>query len=304
MRKRPNFFIVGAPKCGTTALSAYLSAHPNVYFSNPKEPHHFARDLPALQGSFSDPDLYYGLFSDAKPQHMALGEASTFYIYSDEAIAAIRKEIPQARLIIMLRHPVDMVYSFHGEWLFNHNEDQEDFETAWRLQSSRKKGESIPKHLRHPQRLLQYGDIGKFTGYVQRIYDHFPREQVHTIVFDELIADTKSMYDSVLRFLDLPDDGRTQFPRLNASKTSRFPFLTLMTRKPPPLLSRILNKNRRVRNLKYQLIRGIDKLNMKPSRREGISPELRSELQEFFSEDIRKLERLIEKDLSKWINPS
>jgi hypothetical protein len=301
MSTRPNFFIIGAPKCGTTALSAYLSAHPNVYFSKPKEPHHFAYDLPSFQGVFSDREQYFDLFSDARPHHIAIGEASVWYLYSRDAIPVLKSQLPDARLIIMLRHPADMVYSLYGQWKFTRNEDQVEFETAWHLQRSRMNGKSLPRHLRHPPRLLQYGEIGKYSHYVRQVLAYFPKNQVHFVLFDELIANPKSVYDSVLKFLDLPDDGRTNFPPHNVSKTSRFPLLTLMLRGTPTAITKLLNSNKHIRNLKYFVIRGIDKLNSKPTKRPQLSPKFRQELQEYFADDIRELEHLIDKDLGRWL---
>lgn len=300
MAPSPNFFIVGAPKCGTTALSAYLAAHPNVYFSNPKEPHYFAADLPFFRRAFADEKRYYDLFRDAGPEHKAIGEASVWYLYSRDAIPAIRDALPESRIVVMLRRPVDMVYSLHGQWLYTQNEDQEDFEAAWRLQAARSEGKSLPRHLRQPPQMLQYGDIGKYSGYIERLFSLFPRQQVRVILFDDLTSDPKSVYDSVLSFLQLPDDGRRKFPRVNVSKVSRFPRLTLWSRNAPASLSRILNANRAVRNLKYSAIRLIDKFNEKPQKRPPLPERFRQELNDYFLSDVQRLESIIERDLSHW----
>ena len=75
MTARPNFFIVGAPKCGTTALSHYLRQHPRIFFSLPKEPHYFATDLPRYRMVTHEP-AYLEYFRGAGPQHTAVGEGS------------------------------------------------------------------------------------------------------------------------------------------------------------------------------------------------------------------------------------
>jgi hypothetical protein len=88
--KRPNFFIVGAPKCGTTSLSEYLRSHPNVFMSSPKEPHFFATDLyPRNPEGIDSVAAYLQLFTDARDQHQVVGEASASYMFSDAAIPAI-----------------------------------------------------------------------------------------------------------------------------------------------------------------------------------------------------------------------
>jgi hypothetical protein len=114
---KPNFFIVGAPKCGTTALYEYLQPHPRIFLSRIKEPHYFARDL----GSYpriKTAQEYAGIFAESTSEHLALGEASVYYLRSAVAIPLIREFNPAARLIAMFRNPVDMVYSLHSQLLY------------------------------------------------------------------------------------------------------------------------------------------------------------------------------------------
>ena len=106
----PNFFIVGAPKCGTTALCEYLKYHPNVFMSTPKEPHYFAEDFERYRHVKTE-DKYLALFGDCNDRHLMIGEASVFYLRSTRAVSLIRDFNPDAKIIVMLRNPVDMVYS-------------------------------------------------------------------------------------------------------------------------------------------------------------------------------------------------
>ncbi len=123
----PNFFIVGAPKCGTTALSEYLREHPNVFMCSPKEPKYFDFD-------FNYPiewteKSYLNLYSKADPKrHHAIGEASVTYHYSECAISRILKLNPESKFIIMLRNPVDLVRSWHAQEIFTGQENISDFE--------------------------------------------------------------------------------------------------------------------------------------------------------------------------------
>lgn len=112
--RRPNTFIVGAPKCGTTALSTYLSEHREVFLSDPKEPNYFCSDLPERQ-VVSQMEDYLTLFEGALDGHSVVMEASTWYLVSRVAVANIMEFEPRARLIVMVRNPIDLVHSLHWQ---------------------------------------------------------------------------------------------------------------------------------------------------------------------------------------------
>jgi len=142
--RRPNFFIVGAPKCGTSALFAYLNQHPQVFMAHLKELHFFGTDVryparPTL-------DQYLLHFAKAR-EELRVGEASTSYLFSQSAAQEIRAFNPAARIVIMLRNPVDMMYSLHSEMLYWLNEDIEDFEAALEAEEKRKVVENITERI-------------------------------------------------------------------------------------------------------------------------------------------------------------
>ena len=124
---RPNFFIVGAPKCGTTALHAYLDAHPEIFMSHYKEPRFFGSDL--RQRRRPTKSQYFSCFARARNEKR-VGEASVLYLYSKCAAAEIKEFCPEARIIIMLRDPVEMLHSKHSQSIFSGNEVINDFEEA------------------------------------------------------------------------------------------------------------------------------------------------------------------------------
>jgi len=131
--RRPNFFMVGAGKSGTTSLYTWLSDHSQIFMSPNKEPRYFATDMPELINRVATEAEYLSLFEKAELQHLAVGEASTQYIFSQDAIPNIRDFDPQARLIVTLRNPVEMAPSAHSEARFWFFEDEADFEAAWLL---------------------------------------------------------------------------------------------------------------------------------------------------------------------------
>lgn len=298
--KRPNFFIVGAPKCGTTALHAYLSGHPRVFMPEAKEPHFFSSDL-NMDFKRRDEAAYLRLFSPAGAHHLAVGEASVWYLFSDSAAGRIRRWAPEARLIVMLRNPVEMYRSLHNQFRATVTEDQADAERAWRLQEARSRGASIPPLCEEPL-LLQYGACCKLGEQAERLLAIFPRRQVHLIVFEDFVRNTGEAYREVLRFLDLPDDGRSDFPPVNLAYRMRWPRLGTLHRAADRLLRTEprLAFARRVLQPLRPLTRRFRRVNVRPSEKSAIRPEFRRELVRYFSDDIDRLSSLLGRDLSSW----
>jgi hypothetical protein len=297
---KPNFFIAGAPKCGTTALYRYLQPHPNIFMPEIKEPHFFARDLgsyPRIQTA----EAYDALFAGAGERHLRVGEASVYYLRSSVAMPAIRAFNPEARIIAMFRNPVDMVYSLHSQLLYVAEENVADFETAWRLQERRSRGLALPPQIRSPL-LVQYADVGRFGSQAQRLLSCFPPEQVKIILYDDFAASPQRVYDEVIAFLDIPHDRRTEFLKINENKAARLGWLRRFSRKPPPALREAIRSLKRavggegLSAAKKKLVA----LNTSRERRPPLSPQLRAELVATFREEVALLSRLLNRDLSHW----
>ncbi|MCP4662264.1 MAG: sulfotransferase domain-containing protein, partial [bacterium] len=155
--KRPDFFIVGAPKCGTTALYHYLSEHPQVFLPEFKEPHFFAEDLSTPDHICSEQE-YLELFLPAGDEHRAVGEGSVWYLFSSTAARRIREFAPEAKVIVMFRSPVEMFVSLHNQMMASLYEEERDPERAWALQEARRRGEHLGELCEEP-RVLQYGEV-------------------------------------------------------------------------------------------------------------------------------------------------
>jgi hypothetical protein len=297
---RPNFFIAGAPKCGTTALYRYLQPHPNIFLPEIKEPHFFAKDLGSYPRIKTAED-YSALFADAGERHLRVGEASVYYLRSTVAIPAIRAFNPEARIIAMFRNPVDMVYSLHSQLLYVAEENVADFETAWRLQERRSRGLDLPPRIRSPL-LVQYADIGRFGTQTQRLLSCFPAEQVRIILYDDFAASPRRVYDEVIAFLGVPHDQRAEFPKINENKSARLAWLRRFSRKPPPVLREAIRSLKRavggegLSAAKKKLVA----LNTSRERRAPLAPELRAELVAAFRDEVALLSRLLGRDLSHW----
>jgi hypothetical protein len=297
---KPNFFIVGAPKCGTTALYEYLRPHPNIFMSKVKEPHFFARDL-GTYPFIKTPEEYARLFAGVGERHLRVGEASVYYLRSAVAIANIREFNPEARLIAMFRNPVDMLHSFHAQLLYVAEESESDFETAWRIQEQRRRGIGLPPRSRGAF-LVQYRELARFGTQTERLLSIFPREQVKLILYDDFATSPQAVYDEVIQFLEIPHDGRTEFPRINEGKRARLAWLRDFYRKPPPPLRSAVRGLKRAMGGEgiNSVARKIVALNTVTERRPPLSPEFRAELVETFREEVALLSRLMKRDLSHW----
>jgi hypothetical protein len=304
--QKPNFFIAGAPRCGTTALYTYLSEHPRIFMPAVKELNYFAEDLLNVQKvAFRSPEDYLQVFAGAKPHHLAVGEASPFYMFSQVAFEKMYAFNPQARVILSLRNPVDFVQSYHRLNLSLLREDQPDLERAWDLQQERGEGKHIPKSARHVS-LLMYSELGCFSRYVERLYEVFPREQVKIILFDDLAADVQSVYEEILTFLGVPSDGRTSFPRVNVSFENKSQLLAKLFHPPQPVYRAFMLIislfGVRFTEVVSVLYNRIERLNTRKAAHAEMSPSLRARLQAHFRPDIERLADLLERDLSMWLS--
>lgn len=290
--RKPNFFIVGAPKCGTTSLAAWLADHPQIFFCPQKEPHFFNLDS-ARRGIYSL-EKYERLFDRATADHIGIGEGSTNYLYSKEAISAIRQYNRAARFIAMVRNPIDMAYSLHGELLVNGDENIQDFEKAWRLQDARSAGRNIPKTCADPHRLF-YGGLCKVGQQLERLFDVVPKEKVLLIRLENVIENPRAQYLRVLEFLGVGDDGRTSFPAHNSARERRFRIFWQAMK----LLGTNLHSIG-IRPPRNEIFERLRARSVKTSPRSQLTPNMRRELSSYFESDIILLEQITGWDLTHW----
>ena len=303
--KRPNFFISGAPRCGTTALYTYLSDHPQIFMSEVKELNYFANDFPNVQKiAFKSVDDYHKVFAKADERHLAVGEASPFYLFSRVAFKNMAAYDPGAKVILSLRNPVDFVESYHRLNLSLLREDQPNLEKAWDLQAARRQGKHIPAGARQAD-LLLYGEVGQFGKYVERLFETFPKDQVKVFLYDDLKADTRAVYEQILTFIGVPSDGRTEFPPVNANFENRSALLARLFHPPQPVYQFFM-KTISLFGIGFMkqvsvIYNRIERLNTTRTSRPKMAPALRQKLLEHFRPDIARLADLIERDLSAWM---
>lgn len=299
----PDFFIVGAPRCGTTSLSRYLSKHPQICFSRPKEPHFFS--FATNHGDKVDlaKDYFQRFFPHFDPKrHLVLGEGSVSYLYSPEAIRRILAVNPRAKFIVSVRNPIEMVRSYHSRLLYILDEDVRDLAQAWALQDERAEGRRLPRACRDP-RLLQYREIGALGRQVERLFAIAGRERCKVVLFDDLIADPRGTYCEILDFLGVEDDGRTRFSQKRRTRRYRHPLLQRLTVRPPRglvSLLRLVQSQLGAKRLDKRLRRRMRRLNTEAAHFAKVDSEMRQTLATAFVEDVRLLGRLLDRDLSAW----
>ena len=296
-RLHPDFLIVGAPRCGTTFMYEYLNQHPRVFMSPIKEPNHFATDLDS--GNYLDSisfmrdrQRYLALFSDARPDQLT-GEASTWHLYSKAAAANIKAANPAARIVIMLRDPVEMMYSLHERRMYGGSEHLRRFEDALAAEADRRVGRQVAPQARNVKGLL-YRDVARYATQVERYFDTFGRERVHVIVFDDFRADPASAYRRTLEFLGLDATFQPRFEVVNPALERRNLRLhQLAMSRPVQRTARLVLRG----PLGPAVGRAWNALSTRGKRRRPLDPALAARLRDELRDDVSRLSELLGRDL-------
>ena len=294
--KRPDFFIVGAFKSGTTAMYEYLRRHPQVFMPALKEPMYFGADLTPRYERMTE-QQYLELFRDARDDQRA-GEASPWYLYSTAAPREINEFNPESRIIVMLRNPVDVMHAQHGQLVFNQREDISDFAAALAAEDDRRRGERIPPTAIRPE-ALYYRHSVRFAEQVRRWLDVFGRQRVHFIVFDDLLADPRAVYRRALEFLGVDPSVEVDLSAYNPNRRARSGRLQRLIFNPPRPVRGLVGRLRRV-GVAHRLRDVVVSANSRRAGREPMDPALRRQLTEELAPQVSDLAALIGRDLSAW----
>lgn len=298
--RRPDFFIVGAPKCGTTALDVFLNQHPEIFMSRRKESHFFASDMPGT-AHIRDPNRFNELFSGVCNEKR-VGEASVWHLASTEAAVNIHRFNPDALIIVMLRNPVEMIPSLHSQLIFEGYEDVRDLRRALRLESARLEGLHVPTTAPVPVQ-LQYRNAATYAPQLRRYLDLFGRDRVHVILYDDFAKDPDRVFSKLLEFLGVDPRFRPEFSRVNANKVVGSLFLRDLLKNPPNWVRRMVRYALPGQRFRHGLIRRLEKINVKEMPRNATDADLIEALRKEFLEANRELSSLIGRDLSSWNHP-
>ncbi len=280
-------------------MDLYLRRHPDIYMVQ-KELHYFGSDLeysPRIPW-----DIYTAHFR-ATGDKKCVGESAVWYLYSTKAALEIKEFSPNAKIIAMLRNPIDMIHSLHSELVYGLAEDILDFEEALAAESDRKQGRRIPEGTRwrnrgfHVQGLL-YRETAKFSSQLTRYFDTFGRDNVHVIILEDLRDNPADVYQHTLRFLGVDHTFRTTFDVINANKTVRWAGLKRLVYQPPKIVQlagKIIPKP-----LGKVIMRTMKQWNKKETKRPKMPDKLRQQLATEFRPEVVKLSALLNRDLTHW----
>ena len=303
----PDFYVVGAPRCGTTALCRYLARNPQVCFSRPKEPHYFAQltDLPTaeeLQRDYLD-----RCFPHHSEKHRVVGEGSVSYLHLPDTLRKIVHFNPAARFLAMLRNPLTMLPSYHQRMRYLLQEDEADFEAAWNLEPLRKENEKIPPRC-VDSRLLLYSEMARYGAQIDRLFEIAGRERTKIIVFDDFVSEPLAVYQEVLSFLGVDYDGQTEFERRYKGRMYRVRWLQRMLFVPAVdggKFGETLQRRRRKYNedgsKAPSLIKKVARLNQVWVSPTPLTARMASVVSESLRPDVEHLSNLLGRDLTRWL---
>ncbi len=263
------------------------------------EPHYFGSDLEFVGGHTRLED-YLALFRDASPDQIA-GEKSVYYLFSERAAAEIEAFCPSARIVIMLREPVEMLWSLHGQRLRDLSEDIADFEEALAAEADRARGERVPD--RHPfPRSLQYTEIGRYAPQVRRFFDVFPRDRILVLLFDDLQRDAAAVFARTIAFLGVPAWQPAEFEAVNVSASLRSASFQRALISPPGAVRALARLVLPSRQWREGVVGALTRLNLTSDRRGRVPQRVLRAVGPRFRADVRELEGLISRDLSSWVD--
>jgi hypothetical protein len=302
----PNFLVIGAAKSGTSSLYSYLGQHPDVYTSPIKGPCFFAFEEgekvtvngPGDQEVFNrhiitDLSKYRSLFDGVKKEKR-YGEASVLYLYSPTAPVRIKRYIPDVKLVAILRNPVDRAFSSFSHLRRDGREVLEDFAGALKAEEARVNAQW--------QHLWHYTRLGFYHSQLSRYFEHFHPSQIAVYTYDEFRADPLKVVRELFSFLGLDDSFVPSVSVWhNVSGDPKLRSLHSFLMKPnalkkivKPFLPMSMRRNWRAQALKWNTATGKSRL----------SAADRKYLVELYREDILKLQKLINRDLTHWLSES
>ena len=284
-----DFFIVGAPKAGTTSLYHYLSEHPQVEMSSQKEPDYFSDKAIHEQGMYyaknrvNTLDKYESLF--VQKESVVYGEASVSYLFYENVAEDIKKYNPNAKIIIMLRNPIERAFS-HYLMDYRLGLISDSFENVLA---------KISKHKNAHLFYQQYIEVSKYAKQIQRYLDFFKKENILFIDYEDFKKNVSKTVDQVYNFLNIS----TEFVADINTKHNTFIM-------PKNKIIRLIYSFVFLRKIltflfPIYLVKNIRVLLFKTDKKPELLMETRSQLRIIFNDDIKKLEEVLAKNYSKWI---
>lgn len=287
----PNFFIVGAAKCGTSSLYAYLKQHPQVYMSPNKEPHFFSQIEPGSDRRYVIPrtvtseEEYLNLFREANGA-VAVGEASPSYLWDEAAAYRMRDKVPEAKIIILLRDPIERAFS---HYLMNVREGTQNlpfYEALLEDQNRPAKGWTNSN---------LYVELGQYASQVERYMNLFGRERVCVLLSDDFKGDSEAVLRRAASFLHVEEepvaDIKSEKSYNSYAPPPSGPINTFIVRSP---WIRSLARTVVPHRVRWEIR---DKVLLKPAEKPEMDERSIRMLRQIYESDVSKLEELLGRDL-------
>jgi hypothetical protein len=302
----PTFIVSGAPRCATTALHYYLQQHPQVCMSAIKEPNFFLfgprgepsiAEAPIIRKSVSRAADYGALFRPG-PGARAIGDVSPLYLSTRDAAVRIAAACGLIPILCLLRHPADRAWShfLHAVPTSGHDEATEEFARLIRAEMTLAPGDELYQTRTH---LLRLGLYGEQIEWYESVFGH---ERVHVLLTDDLFANPSAALEQVANWIGVDHMAELPFERVNESgqapqgaagvlyRAARAVQPTVKSILPPRVAGSLARRRAQMTGRVVQSMPPLD-------------PSLRSEITAWCSDDVAKLERLIDRDLSAWMAP-
>ncbi len=289
-----NFICIGAAKSGTTAMHFFLRQHPQIYMPLKKEIHHFADDILKKNDYWLKPEAFFKLFRKAKNKQI-IGETSVFYMISENAAKNIYSHNPDAKIIIMLRNPVEVAYSLHSQLVFNGEENINDFKKVLEIEQDRINGKKLPTKTRINKKHI-YTEVVKYTVQIKRFQNFFPPENIKIILFEDFKNNALNTVQQTYKFLEVDDKFKPKLKVHNPNKKIKNrniqKFTTFFTNR---ILSKFFCEDNLEKFRNFMI-----KINSIEKKRKPLDNETKQILTEKLKPEIIKLEKLLNKNLKHW----
>lgn len=303
----PDFLMIGAAKSGSTSIFHYLDQHPEIYMCPLKDANFFAIKNEGTRLKFNGPSArkkgyakgvftleeYSEKFNDVNGQK-AIGESSNLYLYLGESANRIKTYIPDAKLIAVLRQPVDRAYSNFLHTINLGVEPLDDFTQAVKEEDERVKADWHP--------FFHYMRGSHYSALLRPYFDSFDRSQIKIYLFDDLRDNPMGMMQDMFEFLGVDSTFEPDLSlRFMATGMPKNKLLHNLITRPNVIKAALrgILPNGIQRSVRTQMKTRIKNKNLVKTR---LSPELRDEFTEVFREDILELQDLIQRDLTHWLS--
>lgn len=275
---KAGFFIVGAPKCGTSALASYLSENPEISFSDPKEPHFFSTDMPE-KTKISTFQHYEKIFPLGKSVKIR-GEGSIWYLYSSVAPFNIYKYNPDAKIIIMIRDPIHFIESLHNQNVIGGHDKCKKISDSVRVSlAGRSKKFNV-----------NYVELSRYAKYITVYEDVFGKNNVMTVLQEELKSKPRETYLKLLNFLGVEDDGRSSFEPVNERRVHKYKILEFLLTRDWTNMTKMVEPLRRLFKVgSFGIYKKVMDFNSKRASTEKLPDDLIIEVKQYLEEDMAAL---------------